>query len=86
MYTSDLPATYIGVVKRLQIYIGEDVDRVLSVEARRQRTSKAALIRDCVADRFGMPGQDPVDAFIGSFDGAADLSTSVDDVVYGPRE
>jgi Ribbon-helix-helix protein, copG family len=72
-------------MKRLQIYIEEDVDRALGVEARRQRKSKAALIREYVADRLRMPGQDPVDAFIASFEGGADLSASVDDVVYGPR-
>lgn len=70
-------------MKRLQIYIEEDVDQALGVEARRQRKSKAALIREYVADRLRAPGPDPVDAFIGSFDGDPDLSASVDDVVYG---
>jgi len=74
-----------GYVKRLQIYIEEEVDWALGVEARRRCKSKAALIREYVADRLRMPSQDPVDAFIGSFDGGADLSASVDDVVYGPR-
>lgn len=78
-------------MKRLQIYIGEDVDRALGVEARRQRKSKAALIREYLADRLhlpgvpGLPDLDPADAFVASFDGGADLSASVDDVVYGPR-
>lgn len=70
-------------MKRLQIYIEEDVDQALGVEARRQRKSKAALIREYVAERLRAPGPDPVDAFIGSFDGDPDLSASVDDVVYG---
>jgi hypothetical protein len=86
MYTSNLFAAYICLVKRLQIYIDENVDRALGVEARRQRKSKAALIREYVAERLREPGPDPVDAFIGSFDGGADLSASVDDVVYGKRE
>jgi hypothetical protein len=73
-------------MKRLQIYIEEDVDRALGVEARRRRKSKAALIREYVSDRVRMPGRDPVDAFIGSFDGGTDLSASVDDVVYGSRQ
>lgn len=72
-------------MKRLQIYIEEEVDRALAVEARRRRKSKAALIREYVADRLRMHGRDPVDNFIGSFDAGADLSASVDDVVYGPR-
>lgn len=72
-------------MKRLQIYIEEEVDRALGVEARRRRKSKAALIREYVADRLHTPGPDPVDAFIASFEGRADLSASVDEVVYGPR-
>jgi hypothetical protein len=62
-----------------------EIDDTLGVEARRQRKSKAALIREYVADRLRTPGPDPVDAFVGSFDGGADLSASVADVVYGPR-
>ncbi len=77
---------YISDMKRLQIYIEEDVDRALGVEARRRRKSKAALIREYVADRIHTPGRDPVDTFIGSFEGDADLSASIDDAVYGPRE
>lgn len=73
-------------MKRLQVYIEEDVDRALGVEARRRRKSKAALIRQYVAERLQEPGPDPIEAFIGSFDGGADLSGSVDEVVYGKRE
>jgi hypothetical protein len=73
-------------MKRLQIYIDEDLDLALGVEARKQHSSKAALIREYVADRLRGRGTDPVDSFIGSFDGGPDLSASVDDVVYGkPR-
>jgi hypothetical protein len=72
-------------MKRLQIYIEEEVDRALGIEARRQRKSKAALIRECVTDRLHVSSQDPVDAFIGSFSADADLSASVADVVYRPR-
>ncbi|MGB3896157.1 CopG family transcriptional regulator [Mycolicibacter sinensis] len=70
-------------MKRLQIYIEEDVDQALGAEARRQRKSKAALIREYVADRLRAPGPDPVESFIGSFEGDPDLSATVDDVVYG---
>jgi hypothetical protein len=85
LYTSSFHDIQLTAVKRLQIYIQEDVDHALGVEARRRRMSKAALIREYVADRLHMLGQDPVDAFIGSFGGGADLSASVDDVVYAPR-
>lgn len=73
-----------GDMERLQIYIEEELDQALAVEARRQSKSKAALIREYVADRLRVRGPDPVDVFIGSFDGA-DLSASVDVVVRGPR-
>lgn len=77
---------YDRCVKRLQIYIDESLDAALGVEARKKRTSKAALIRDFVAERLGAArGADPVDAFIGSFESDPDLSTSVDAVVYGDR-
>lgn len=72
-------------MKRLQIYIDEDLDVALGAEARRQRTSKAALIREYVADRLRARGRDPIQEFIGSFDGGPDLSASVDVVVYGHR-
>jgi hypothetical protein len=72
-------------MKRLQIYIEEEADRALGVEARRQRKSKAALIREYVADRLRTTGEDPADAFIGSFNAGVDLSASVADGVYGPR-
>jgi len=74
---------YTHAMKRLQIYIEEDVDQELAAEASRQQTSKAALIREYVRDRLGMRRTDPIDSFIGSFEGTADMSTSVDDVVYG---
>ena len=76
---------YIRDMKRLQIYIEEELDQALGIEARRQRKSKAALIRAYVAERLRVRDPDPVDAFIGSFDAEVDLSTSVDDVVYGQR-
>lgn len=72
-------------MKRLQIYIDERVDQALGAEARRKNTSKAALVREYVAARLPVPDQDPVEAFIASFDGGPDLSASVDDVVYDRR-
>ncbi|MEQ0575628.1 CopG family transcriptional regulator, partial [Mycobacterium tuberculosis] len=60
---------YICHVKRLQIYIDEDVDRALAVEARRRRTSKAALIRAYVAEHLRPPGPDTVEACVGVFVG-----------------
>jgi hypothetical protein len=73
-------------VKRLQIYIDEDLDLALGAEARQRHTSKAGPIREYVADRLRAGRPDPVDAYVGSVDGGPDLSASVDGVVYGPRE
>ncbi len=71
-------------MKRLQIHIEEELDDVLAVEARRQRTSKAALIREAVAERYAN-AEDGTAALLrmaGMFDGSPHDSASIDDVVY----
>ncbi len=74
---------YTVSVKRLQIYIEEELDAQLAIRARRERTSKAALIRDAVRRSIGerRPVVDPFRGWIGGSD--ADPAP-VDDVVYGP--
>ena len=47
---------YTPNMKRLQIYIDEDMDDALALRARRAHTSKAALIRDAVRRSIGEPG------------------------------
>ena len=71
-------------MKRLQIYIEEELDEALAVEAVRSKTSKAALIREFVAERLGGGAgrRDPLDELVGAYEGEAG---SIDDVVYGPR-
>jgi predicted transcriptional regulator len=39
-------------MKRLQIHIEEELDDALAIEASQRRTSKAALIRKAVAERY----------------------------------
>lgn len=73
MYTSDM--------KRLQIYIEEELDEALAIEAAREKTSKAALIRRFVAERLGSGKRDPLDDLAGVSDAEP---ANVDDVVY-PR-
>lgn len=71
-------------MKRLQIMIGEDLDDALEHQARKERTSKAALIRRYVGERLKpMPplDQDPLWTFAG---GSESEPAGVDDVVY-PR-
>jgi hypothetical protein len=69
-------------MKRLQIYIEEELDAVLAAESARTRTSKAALIREAVAARFASRDarRDPLDALVGSSDAAP---ASIDETVYG---
>lgn len=68
-------------MRRLQIYIDEELDEALAVEATRLRTSKAALIREHVARSMKLrkPGPDPMCELIGRYD--ADPG-SIDEVVY----
>ncbi len=75
---------YTHEMKRLQIYIGEDLDDALAVEAVRQKTSKAALIRRFVSERLGRgpTDADPLAEWIGGGDWEPE---SIDDVVYGKR-
>jgi Arc/MetJ family transcription regulator len=86
MYTS-ISVMYNVHMKRLQIYIDEDVDAALAVRARRLGTSKAALIRQYVSERMGGRDHsaDPMERLIGFVEGTPDESASIDDVVYGVR-
>ena len=73
---------YTPGMKRLQIYIDEEMDDALAVRARRAHTSKAALIRDAVRRSIGEPeaSVDPFRDWIGGSEAAPD---NVDEVVYG---
>ena len=67
----------------MQISIEEDLDDALAVEAARRRTSKAALIREFVAERLarGKPiPADPMAELIGDID---DEAGDIDAVLYG---
>lgn len=68
-------------VKRLQIMIEEDLDEALALEARKQGTSKAALIRQYVRSHLGE--SDPDDDPIKQMAGVDDYEPApIDDVVY----
>ncbi|HUY08945.1 MAG TPA: CopG family transcriptional regulator [Candidatus Dormibacteraeota bacterium] len=70
------------MVRRLQIYIDEELDERLTTEAARGKTSKAALIRRGVRERFGQQdtGSDPLAELIGAYD---QDPGGIDEVVYG---
>jgi hypothetical protein len=74
MYTRDM--------RRIQIYIDEQLDERLGTEAARAGVSKAALIRESVAMRYRDSARiaDPLDALVGSVDVEPG---KVDEVVYG---
>lgn len=69
-------------MRRIQLYIEEDLDERLGVRAAREGVSKASLIREAVAERYAelAPDEDPLDSLIGSLDVEP---AAVDDVVYG---
>jgi predicted transcriptional regulator len=70
-------------MRRIQIYIEEELDEALQAEATRTGRSKAAIIRESVAARIGRRGKtprDPITALIGSVDAEP---ADVDEVVYG---
>jgi hypothetical protein len=73
-------------VKRLQIMIEEELDEALEREARKESTSKAALIRRYVARELKpLPPieQDPIWELVGS---GPDIEPGdIDEVVYGGK-
>ena len=72
---------YTDNMRRLQIYIEDEMDELLAVAARREGTSKAALIREAVRERYAEYGtSDPLDGWVGTVDAE---SGDIDDVVYG---
>ena len=68
-------------MRRLQINIDEDLDEALVAEAARRRTSRAAIIRECVRQQLQInQGIDPFISLIGDID---DEPGNIDEIVYG---
>jgi hypothetical protein len=73
-------------MKRLQIMIEPELDDALSREARRERTSKGALIRRYVRERLKpLPPieEDPIWELVGMSD--AEPVGDIDEVIYGGK-
>ena len=79
---------YTTLMRRIQLYVDEDVDEALSAEAARLGTSRSALVRDAVraslAAYFGRPA-DPIDELVGSLVDV-DPVDDIDAIVYGLKE
>ncbi len=71
----------LGRVRRINIYIDEELDDRVEREARRRNMSKAALIRESLLARLG-PAQrdDPLDDLVGMSD--AEPVEDIDAVIY----
>ena len=75
---------YTPLMRRIQIYMDDELDERLQAEARKMGTSKASLIRESVAARYATPrpiGEEGISRLVGRID--VDPA-SVNDVVY-PR-
>ena len=74
---------YTPAMKRLQIYIEEELDDALASRARRTHRSNWAVVRKRVRRSIGEP-ETPVDPFRDWIGGSDAAPAPVDDVVYGP--
>ncbi len=73
-------------MKRLQIMIEPELDAALAQQARRERTSKGALIRSYVRERLKpLPPihEDPLWDIVGMAD--AEPVDDIDEVIYGGK-
>ena len=74
-------------MRRIQLYMDDEVDEALSAEAARLGTSRSALVRDAVRAAFSgriEATTDPVDELIGSLDVEPDEDLDV--LIYGLAE
>ena len=73
-------------MRRIQIHIDAELDEAAEREAARRGISKAALIRESLAERLtvdGTPARDPWSAMCGWLDD--DPVDDIDEFLYGPR-
>ena len=74
-------------MRRIQLYVDDDVDRALSAEAARLGTSRSAVLRDAVRaslNDYFEDERDPIDELVGWLDDA-DPVDDIDAVIYGRK-
>ena len=75
---------YTPSMRRIQLYLDEDIDDALSAAAARLGVSRSALVRNAVRSALGDGPEaltDPFDALVGSVDVEPD--DDLDAVIYG---
>ena len=78
---------YTQVMRRIQLYLDDDVDDALTAQAAKMGTTRSALVRDAVRASLRADlhtAADPVDDLIGWLDVEPD--DDVDAVIYGLDE
>ena len=78
---------YTPPMRRIQLYVDDEVDEALSAEAARLGTSRSALVRDAVRASLSSRLEavsDSVDELVGSLDVEPD--EDLDAVIYGLSE
>ena len=73
-------------VKRIQIHIEDELDVAAEAEASRRGISKAALIRESLAERLSIhdtASRDPWEAMVGWLDD--EPVEDIDEIIYGRR-
>ena len=72
-------------MRRIQLYIDDDIDDALSAAAARRGVSRSAFVRDSVRSSLADGPEaiaDPLDVLVGSVDVEPD--DDLDAVIYGP--
>ena len=75
---------YTSWMRRIQLYLDDDIDEALSVAAARRGMSRSALMRDAVRVALAAESEtlaDPLDKLVGSVDVEPD--DDLDAVIYG---
>lgn len=69
-------------MRRIQLYLDDDLDHELGIQAARSGRTRSELVREAVRTMLGATSQpDPIDDLVGSLD--IDPIADIDGVLYG---